>query len=145
MDQERNPYKLLENSRSYSHEKLMKFLKDKPARKTGIYSKTRSLDALIIDLVIILLIYNYIPRTYLLHTSSYSQSMLIQNNVIQQVATKCRKRVMTLISYIYNRYTIRKTSDMYSKQKKKKDFQDPEAQFYSKTRQIVRFITYLAY
>ena len=39
---------------------------------------------------------------------------------------------MTLISYIHNRYTIRKTSDMYSKQKKKEDFQDPEAQFYSK-------------
>ena len=78
MDQERNLYKLLENSRSYSPEKLMKFLKDKPTRKTGIYSKTRSLDALIMDLVIILLIYNYIPRTYLLRTSVYSQSMHTQ-------------------------------------------------------------------
>ena len=34
---------------------------------------------------------------------------------------------------------------MYSKQKKKEDFQDLEAQFYSKTRQIEDLITYLAY
>ena len=57
----------------------------------------------------------------------------------------CIINVKTLISYIYNRYTIRKTGNIYSKQKKKEAFQDPEAQFYSKTRQIVRFITYLAY
>lgn len=135
----------MENRISKYHDEIINSIYWNNSWKSWIYSKTRSLDALIMDLVIILLIYNYIPRTYLLHTSSYSQSMLIQNNVIQQVATKCKKRVMTLISYIYNRYTIRKTSDMYSKQKKKEDFQDPEAQFYSKTRQIVRFITYLAY
>lgn len=135
----------MENRISKYHDEIINSIYWNNSWKSWIYSKTRSLDALIMDLVIILLIYNYIPRTYLLHTSSYSQSMLIQNNVIQQVATKCKKRVMTLISYIHNRYTIRKTSDMYSKQKKKEDFQDPEAQFYSKTRQIVRFITYLAY
>ena len=78
MDQERNLYKLLENSRSYSPEKLMKFLKDTPTRKTGIYSKTRSFIAVITHLAIIPYIYNYIPRTYLLHTSVYSQSMHTQ-------------------------------------------------------------------
>ncbi len=57
----------------------------------------------------------------------------------------CTNNVKTLISYINNRYTIRKISDLYSKQKKKEVFQDPEAQFYSKTRQKVKFITYLAY
>ena len=94
---------------------------------------------------LIYLIYNYIPRTYLLHTSPYYQSTRIQHNVFQEFTTKYEKRVRTLIGYINNRYTIQKTSNMYSKQKKKKAFQDPEAQFYSKTRQIVRFITYLAY
>ena len=78
MDQERNQHKLLENSGSYSLNKLMKFLKDKPARKTGIYSKTRSFIAVITHLAIIPYIYNYIPRTYLLHTSAYSQSMHTQ-------------------------------------------------------------------
>ena len=78
MDQERNQHKLLENSGSYSPDKLMKFLKEKPARKTGIYSKTRSFIAVITHLAIIPYIYNYIPRSYLLHTSAYSQSMHTQ-------------------------------------------------------------------
>ena len=78
---------------------------------------------------LIYLIYNYIPRTYLLHTSPYYQSTRIQHNVFQEFTTKYEKRVRTLIGYINNRYTIQKTSNMYSKQKKKRPFRTQKRNF----------------
>ena len=56
---------------------------------------------------LIYLIYNYIPRTYLLLTSPYYQSTRIQPNVFQEFTTKYKKRVRTLIGYINIRYTKR--------------------------------------
>ena len=78
---------------------------------------------------LIYLIYNYRARTYLLHTSPYYQSTRIQHNVFQEFTTKYEKRVRTLIGYINNRYTIRKISKLYSKQKKKSPFRPHRCDF----------------
>ena len=134
----------MENNRSNYHDEIINSIKSNIDQNSWIYSKTRSLIRLIIYLGFIYLIYNYIPRTYLLHTSPYYQSMHIQHNVFQLVATNCKKSVMTLISYIIIRYTILKISKLYPKQKKE-SFQATSFWFYSKTRQIGGFIPYLVY
>ena len=78
---------------------------------------------------LIYLIYNYIPHTYLLLTSPYYQSTRIQHNVFQEFTTKFKKLVRTLISYINNRYTIRKTAICIQNKRKRSPFKTQKRNF----------------
>ena len=57
----------------------------------------------------------------------------------------CKNNVKTLIRYIYKRYTYAKTAICIQNKRKRNSIQVQDGAFYSKTRQIEEFITYLAY